>query len=79
MSPIRPRPAEQHPITYALKGYRIALGLTQQEVAARSDGLHRTEINGWETGRMHPTLANLDRWAAALGCEIIVVEKEPGG
>lgn len=79
MPPVRSRPLEQHPITVTLRGYRMALGLTQREVAARSDGLRQAEISGWETGRMHPTLANLDRWAAALGCEIIAVEKEPEG
>lgn len=79
MPPIRSRPPEQHPVTYALKGYRIAMGLTQRDLAERSDGLRQAEISAWETGRMHPTLANLDRWAAALGCEIIAVEKEPEG
>lgn len=77
MPPIRTRPAEQHPITLTLRGYRMALGLTQREVAARSDGLRQAEITSWETGRRHPTLINLDRWAAALGCEIIAVEREP--
>lgn len=60
----------------ALKGRRIALGLTQRELAARSDGLRQAEISMWEIGRMQPTMKNIDRWAAALGCEVILVERE---
>lgn len=80
-SPIhaRPAPTEQHLVAFTLKGYRLALGLSQREVAARSDGLRQAEISMWETGRSIPTLPNLDRWAAALGCEIIAVTKEAGG
>lgn len=66
-------------MVYTLKGYRLALGLSQREVAARSDGLRQAEISMWETGRSIPTLPNLDRWAAALGCELIAVTKEAEG
>jgi transcriptional regulator with XRE-family HTH domain len=74
---LRPVPDEIHPVVYSLKGRRIALGLSQREVAARSDGLRQAEISYWERGHGIPTLPNLDRWAAALECEIIAVEKEP--
>jgi transcriptional regulator with XRE-family HTH domain len=62
---LRPVPDEIHPVVYSLKGRRIALGLSQ------------AEISYWERGHGIPTLPNLDRWAAALECEIIAVEKEP--
>jgi len=70
------RPVTRHPVVEALKGRRLALELSQRDVAARVDGLRQAEISAWETGRMQPTLANIDRWASALGCEIVVVEAE---
>lgn len=74
--PTRKRPERRHPITEALKGRRLALGLTQRQVAALIPGCRQAEISAWETGRMHPTMVNIDRWATALGCELIVVECE---
>lgn len=73
--PIRHRPEKRHPIIEALKGRRIALGLSQRKVAERA-GVRQAEISAWEIGRKHPAVGNIDRWAAALGCELIVVERE---
>lgn len=45
---------------------REAKGLTAEELA-RDLGVSRQVVYAWETGRRHPTLANLERLAGALG------------
>jgi transcriptional regulator with XRE-family HTH domain len=49
-----------------LKRMRVAHGWSQEEFAERS-GLHRTYISGLERGIRNPTIAIVDRLAAALG------------
>lgn len=73
--PIRERPAERHPVVEVLKGRRIAMGLSQRQLAVLV-GVRQAEISAWEIGRKHPTTRNVSRWAAALGCELIIVERE---
>ncbi|HEX6968304.1 MAG TPA: helix-turn-helix transcriptional regulator [Micromonosporaceae bacterium] len=69
-----PRP-DRHPIVLALKGRRIALGLSQREVAAAA-GTWQGRLTAWETGHAVPTLDSLTAWAAALGCELVLAETD---
>lgn len=48
-----------------IKNMRVDLGLSQEELAARS-GLHRTYIGGVERGERNITLKSLERIALAL-------------
>lgn len=65
-----------HPVLLALKGQRIALGLTQREVARLMGRANQTQVSAWETGRETLSIENAACFADALGCELIVVEKE---
>ena len=49
-----------------LKRFRLAAGLSQEELAARS-GLDRTYISGLERFRRNPTVIVLYELASALG------------
>jgi transcriptional regulator with XRE-family HTH domain len=50
----------------AVRDLRFAMGLSQEELAARC-GLHRTYVGGIERGRRNPTCAILERLARGLG------------
>lgn len=52
---------------------RTAAGLTQSELARRS-GVPRTAINLYERGRREPSVAVLERLAAAAGCEVRIAQ-----
>jgi transcriptional regulator with XRE-family HTH domain len=52
----------------ALKHYREALGLSQEELAAKA-GLDRTYVSQLERGLKSPTLTSLEKLAACLGIE----------
>lgn len=49
-----------------VRAHRRALGLSQEELAARS-GLHRTYIGGIERGERNISVLNIERVALALG------------
>lgn len=68
----------RHPIVLALKGRRLALGLTQRDVAAALD-VQQSAVGHWETGRTTPHLGSLDLWARELGCELVLTEIETEG
>lgn len=70
-------PRTRHPVVDVLKGWRIALGLSQREVAERMGCHTQGELSAWETGQRQPGLPALDRWAGALGLELIIVEALP--
>lgn len=52
-----------------VRHHRERLGLTQEELAARSD-LHRTYVGGIERGERNPTLLIIGRFADSLGVSI---------
>jgi transcriptional regulator with XRE-family HTH domain len=45
---------------------RLALGLSQEELAFRS-GMHRTYLSGIERGTRNPSLKNISKIAEAIG------------
>ncbi len=51
----------------AVRARRQALGLSQEELAARAD-LHRTYVGDIERGRRNVSLNNIRKLAVALGC-----------
>lgn len=53
---------------------RQKLGLTQQELAART-GIAQSEISRIERGAIHPTDTTWARLAAALGGEVRIVQR----
>jgi transcriptional regulator with XRE-family HTH domain len=55
-----------------LKRERVARGLTQADVSART-GLGQSTLSGWESGGHHPTLPLLDDYLAAFGLCLDVV------
>jgi len=77
----------------AIKSTRSALGISQEELAARA-GLHRTYVSDVERGARNPSLESVDKLARALELslprlleragdtqtlvEILLVEDEPG-
>jgi DNA-binding XRE family transcriptional regulator len=67
----RLRPGEQRVAGYLLRQAREEAGLSQAELARR---LGRTQqaISQAERWSSNPTLALLEEWAAATGCELIV-------
>ena len=56
----------------AVRNHRIALRLTQEELASRAD-FDRTYIGQIEQGRRNPTMVSLQRVAHALGLELDVL------
>jgi transcriptional regulator with XRE-family HTH domain len=62
-------------LSTGLKGRRQALGLTQQEVAARS-GLPQNHYSRIERGLSDPRLTTLHEIARALSLEVMLVPSE---
>jgi transcriptional regulator with XRE-family HTH domain len=60
------RRAELEAFGIAVRELRSKRGLSQEELAERSE-LHRTYISGIERGLRNPGLVNVQRIAAALG------------
>lgn len=59
-----------------LKTAREEQNLSVAEVAARLD-VDRSTVHRWESGNRKPDVADLMRWGAALGVEIVVTERTP--
>jgi len=59
-----------------LREIRIEKGLSQEAVASLS-GFGLNQIWNWENHQTCPTLANVIRWADALGYEFDLHLKEP--
>ena len=57
-----------------LRDARIAAGQLQADVAT-AVGVTQTALSYWENGRRSPSLADLERWADAVGCRIVVALK----
>ncbi|WP_082609991.1 helix-turn-helix transcriptional regulator [Bosea sp. Root381] len=52
-----------------VRAYRLAAGLSQEEVAVRM-GVDRAYVSGLETGRRNPTVLTLWHASLALGVEL---------
>ncbi len=63
-------------IGQAVQERRLALGLSQTEVAARA-GMTQPALSRLEAGGTVPTIPVLERIAAALGAELIVTIAPP--
>jgi HTH-type transcriptional regulator/antitoxin HipB len=63
-------------IGQAVRERRLALGLSQTEVAARA-GMTQPALSRLEAGGTVPTIPVLERIAAALGAELIVTIAAP--
>ena len=63
-------------IGQAVRERRLALGLSQTEVAARA-GMTQPALSRLEAGGAVPTIPVLERIAAALGTELIVTITAP--
>src|SRR6266581_194730 len=63
-------------IGQAVRERRLALGLSQTEVAARA-GMTQPALSRLEAGGAVPTIPVLERIAAALGAELIVTIAPP--
>jgi len=63
-------------IGQAVRDRRLALGLSQTEVAARA-GMTQPALSRLEAGGAVPTIPVLERIAAALGAELIVTIAAP--
>jgi transcriptional regulator with XRE-family HTH domain len=64
------------PVMLALVNRRQALGLSQQDLSARS-GIHPARIAEWEQGKVQPQPGSVRRLAAALGIDL--TEDAPAG
>ena len=53
-----------------IKEIRQALNISQEELSFRSE-LHRTYISSIELGKRNVSLANIEKLAIALECEIV--------
>ena len=49
----------------AIKAYRTALGISQEELAHRA-GLHRTYVSDLERGARNPSIESIEKLAQAL-------------
>lgn len=67
------RVANARQIVEILRDARIALGLEQSDVAAKS-AVAKLTLSHLERGRRSPSLSTLIAWAAALGAEIRLVQ-----
>jgi transcriptional regulator with XRE-family HTH domain len=58
-----------------VRAYRLAAGLSQQEVANRM-GVDRAYVSGLELGQRNPTVVTLWHAAQALGVEVHLLLKQ---
>ncbi len=61
------------PIVADLRSRRLALGLTQVEIAWRMKRAPQC-LCDWENGKQDPHLRNLESWCAAIGVQLKAVE-----
>jgi transcriptional regulator with XRE-family HTH domain len=59
-------------VAHNLRARRVALELSQEELASRAD-LHRTYIGSIERGERNVSVDNLDRLAFALGLDVMLL------
>ncbi len=65
-----------NPIVAHLRERRLALGITQVELARRINRCPQDLCN-WENARLgDPSLRSLDTWCAGLGLKLVAVEVE---
>lgn len=57
------------PLVLALHNRRLALGISQRELAALS-GFTQSQISEWERGFVHPQPDTIRRLAKALGIDL---------
>jgi transcriptional regulator with XRE-family HTH domain len=57
-------------IAFNVRRHRLALGLSQEELASRAD-LHRTYVGSIEREERNLTVDNVDRIAQALGLDAV--------
>lgn len=63
----------QHPLVARLVRERRARQLTQPQLAELiGPGVTRFMLGRWETGERQPSPGQLDRWATALGLELVL-------
>jgi transcriptional regulator with XRE-family HTH domain len=60
-----------HPIIGTLTDARQRLGYTQTDLG-RMLGVGQTAVSSWERQHKRPDLDTLDRWARALGRQLVV-------
>ena len=63
-------------IRTALRARRLAVGMSQQELANAS-GRDQSDISNYERGQNTPSMATLVKLADALGCDVVLVPREP--
>ena len=56
-------------MTHRIREIRIRCGMTQQQLA-EAIGITPSAVTKWETGSCQPSLENLFKAAAALGCSM---------
>jgi len=61
-----------HPITEALRHRRMQRGLSMSEVH-RISGVHRASLHTYEDVKC-PLIHRLDKWARALGYQIVLID-----
>lgn len=68
MTALRPDSPTRRMLGDAVRRRRLALEISQEELAALS-GLHRTYVGGVERGERNPSVETVARLAVALGVE----------
>ncbi len=54
---------------------RKARGIRQSELSALI-GVSSTALSAWECGSATPNIHGITRWAASLGCEIVLTNDQ---
>lgn len=76
--PRRPKVARESldPIVRALVDEREERGLARSDVT-RAIGGSASDVSRWERGLTEPSLQRLRKWAASLGCDVVLVPRTP--
>lgn len=64
-------PRHPYKVLHELRARRIALGLTQKQMAELLNA-KQNQVTCWESGRNLPNMGTLVRWGRALGGEVRV-------
>lgn len=71
-------PMERRTLCVRLYELRTAAGLSQKEVADRSDeAFEQPHYSQWESGKKLPSVLMLEPLARALGCKLLDLFKRP--